>query len=296
MKSEKVKTQTNNIELTIRKDINEIKYEEKTIFLCPAFFLCKDENDKYFLFMENNYYQINPEQKSNEVGSLTLLKTLPFNANYNGFIREKKFDQSHIVENARSNINENEIIIYGKKGSKFYFYYIKESDYEIAISTAGEKISCKLIESVWYICAHFQSNKIKISILVHIYISTGEKGFKIVDTKDAEGFSDIEYDNLILYDTTNDKYKILCASKRDDSIKCSAIHITVNYEYHLWGADFNYELNFIVLKREYQISLSEEHKCYLTGFYSEFLSCCAEGSIITCYRNDKNNFALINIF
>ena len=51
MKSEKVRTQQNHQELTIIKDLNEIRYKEKVIFLCPAFFLCKDENDKYFLFM-----------------------------------------------------------------------------------------------------------------------------------------------------------------------------------------------------------------------------------------------------
>lgn len=77
---------------------------------------------------------------------------------------------------------------------------------------------------------------------------------------------------------------------------CSAKYITVNYEYHSYGSDFDYQLIFKDLKSGYQISLSEEHKCYLTGFYSEFLSCCAEGYIITCYRNDKNNFSLINIW
>ena len=51
MKSEKVTIQTGHKELTIKKDLNEIRYKEKVIFLCPAFFLCKDENDKYFLFM-----------------------------------------------------------------------------------------------------------------------------------------------------------------------------------------------------------------------------------------------------
>lgn len=50
IKSEKVSTQRNNIELTIRKDINEIKYKEKDIFLCPSFFLCKDEDDALNIF------------------------------------------------------------------------------------------------------------------------------------------------------------------------------------------------------------------------------------------------------
>lgn len=56
--------------------------------------------------MENNYYKINPDQKSNEVGSLTSLKILPFDANYNGFIQEKELDQSYKYSTARSDIKK----------------------------------------------------------------------------------------------------------------------------------------------------------------------------------------------
>ena len=268
------------------------------MFLCPTFFLCKDEKGKCFLFMENNYYKINPNQKSNVVKSLILLKQLQlYNANFKGFIQENKLEQSIPISHARSEISENEIIIFGKKDSDlFLYYYIEEKNYQITIDITGEKISCKLIKSIWYICAFFQSNKIKISILAHIYVDYEEKGFKIVDTKDADGFSDTEYDNLILYDTNDDNYKVICASKKDGTIKCSAIYITVDYEYNMLGGKFDYDLDFKSLKNEYQVSLSEEHKGYLTGFYGEFISCYAEGYIITCYRNNKNNFDLINQF
>ena len=95
------------------------------MFLCPAFFLCKDEKDKYFLFMENNYYKINPNQKSNVVESLILLNQLHlYNANFKEFIQENKLEQSIPISHARSEISENEIIIFGKKGADLFFITI----------------------------------------------------------------------------------------------------------------------------------------------------------------------------
>ena len=131
--------------------------------------------------------------------------------------------------------------------------------------------------------------------MAHIYVSYGTKGFKKVDTKDAEGFSGTEYDNLILYGTNNARYKILCGSKKDGTIKCKAIYIKVEYNYYSIH-QFSYDLDFKSLKNGCEVSISEEHKCYLTGFYSEFLSCCAEEYIIKCFRNSKNDFGLINEF
>ena len=281
-------------QLTIIKDENRIIYKNKSFYLNPNFILCKDESSNYFLFMENYYYKINPNNLINEVETLKLEKhePLPYDIKYFGFIREKYFEQSSEVSNARSNINQDEIILYGKKGEDIYFYYIKESYYSHQIDDDKNKISCKFVTNVCYICAYFKHNKIIIDILAHVYVSDGEKGIKNITTYNIEGMHD--YDNLIIYDTDNDDYKILCAAnKRIDAI-CKEIFISIHYDYPY--DESSYYLNINNLNSDNDISFSEKHECDITGFNSEFLSCCGENNMIKCYRNNKENFNLIKEF
>ena len=94
-------------QLNIIKDENWIKYKNKYFYLNPNFILCKDQSDNYFLFMENYYYKIKPNNAINEVETLELEKfdPLPYDIKYFGFIREKQFEQSIEDSNAISNIN-----------------------------------------------------------------------------------------------------------------------------------------------------------------------------------------------
>ena len=114
-----------------------------------------------------------------------------------------------------STIQNNEIVIYGKKEDNLYFKYIKENkSYTLEIDNIKDIISCKLIDSARYVCAYFINNAIKVDILALNYIEIGEKGLSILYTIQLNEFAD--FDNLILYEVENDPlYKLLCASKKE---------------------------------------------------------------------------------
>ena len=122
----------------------------------PPLFICIDESNNYFLFENKNYYKItlNSEFK---ITYLNYLKTLSIEFQYSGYIKANKFSNLLSTKRFRVSIDENEIIIYGKKESNIYFYFILANTYySVEISSLGSNISCKLIKDVKYICAYSQ--------------------------------------------------------------------------------------------------------------------------------------------
>ena len=291
IKSDSLKTKLLKT-LKITKDNYKIEYNDEDYFLSENTFLCKDESSNYFLFSENNYYTatINDGDK---LSSLTLKKTLPSNIKYCGYIRENEFERTIvIVPNAVADINKNEIVIYGKKTNYLYFNYITESDYTINIDNIGDIISCKLIRSSRYVCAYFQNNKIKISMIILVNVNSKQKRLKLDETIEPDGFSG--YENFILYDTDDENYKIFCATKTGNSqAKCTAIYVRCIH-YSLTNT-FSKELNAINLKTSNQDINIPKHECYMTGFNSEFLLCCGDENDISCERKDQN-FNSIGVF
>ena len=267
----------------IKDDINELEYEGTTYSLSSNTFLCKDESDNYFLFSEYNYYKIDLKDK-NKIKSITFNKALPSDVRYRGFIQEKEIEYASIVISGRGNIVKNEIIIYGTKNNYLYFNYLKEFDYSLNIDNIGEIISCRLIRTSRYLCAYFQNNNIKISIIILIYKSNEKKELQIFQTIEPSGFTG--YNNFILYDTKDVNYKVFCATKIGETkAKCLGLYMTVIY-----NPLFNkFEITFKSedLKESTQDLSSKKHKCYITGFNSEFLLCCSDNNVISCKRKDK---------
>ena len=203
-------------ELIIQKDPNQIIYEGKLYFLCPSIFLCLDQSNYTFLFAENNYYNKIPNIcNDHSINSLSIMASLSNDIQYYGFIRDKYYGYYSTDQNAMSTIQNNEIVIYGKKEDNLYFKYIKENkSYTLEIDNIKDIISCKLIDSARYVCAYFINNAIKVDILALNYIEIGEKGLSILYTIQLNEFAD--FDNLILYEVENDPlYKLLCASKKE---------------------------------------------------------------------------------
>ena len=188
------------------------------------------------------------------------------------------------MKNSICKIPKNEIIIYGKKENYLYFNYIGGNDYKINIDNIGDNISCKFLRSSRYLCAFFQNKKIKICIINLIYVKRKMNELKIFETKELE--NDSEYDNLILYDTNKEFYKIFCAIKTGNSqAKCLAIYAKDVYDsFH----SFDIEEKMINLVNDNQEVSKEKHKCYMIRFNSEFLLCCADKTTILCQRRDKN--------
>ena len=115
LKSEKIIVQDGNIELNVIKNIQKINYKSQPFFLNQEYFICKNENNNTFLLMENKYYRINIDSESNEIESLTLIKTLSDEEKYLGCIQEKGYNETTTSHGSKASIVGDEIIIYWKK-------------------------------------------------------------------------------------------------------------------------------------------------------------------------------------
>ena len=295
MKEQTVITEKDSIGLITLGENNEIKYNGISFFLGPNIFLCKDESNIYFLFAENKFYEKTPRTENNiEIRSINKIKDFPNNFRHLGYIKEKENESlANLCE-----IKKDEIIIYGNKNDKFiYFYYIKEeSFYTISTPTIFDKMSCKLVISSLYVCAFFYETHVFVGIIAHFY-DKDNKALKYQNDKKIEDFKDSNYDNLILYDTDNDMYKILCVSKNKNNIECCAIKVDFTNnssdkkieKIEIFDRKLKSDPGFIA-------SISKIHNCYITVFYSQFLLCCGETNKIHCYRKGLYNFDLINEF
>ena len=277
-----------NTILIILKDKIEIKYVNQLFYLSQNFLLCQDQSNNYFLFYKFKYYKI--IRNNDIIVSLNYIMELPSNVKYNGFIKEKEFN----VDGVSSKIIKDEIVLYGKQEQNLYFKYIKEStDYIININNIGEQISCKFLRSSRYACAYFIEDKLYVSTFLRKYISNDNKEFTILDTKQVNECQN--YDKLILYDTDEEFYKILCCSKMiTEKKKCYIIYAKVSQDDD--GETIKKDLQIKNINSDYTVSLSKIHNCYFSDFYDEFLLCCGKNNLITCYRNNINNFNLINKF
>ena len=90
----------------------------------PPLFICIDESNKYFLFTNKKYYEISLNSNF-KIKNLNYNKTLSTDFQYSGFIKACQFTPYLSAKIFRRiKIEGNEIIIYGKKDSNIYFYFI----------------------------------------------------------------------------------------------------------------------------------------------------------------------------
>ena len=131
-----------------------------------------------------------------------------------------------------------------------------------------------------------------------------------------------EISELIIYDTDNTDYKIICGRRKDniDNINC----ILANFIFQLsaankdddfvkygrdlfgWGKSnsccgdanlpiINKEIKFYSINEINTTFSFDESNCNYTMFKSEYFICCGNIDVIICERRDKN-FTLINSF
>ena len=285
IESDEVET-TNNSKFKIIKDIKEIIYNEQSYFLSSNLFLCQDESFYYSLLAGNDFYNKTPYIKNNiTIDSIpNKIMTMYFDAQIFGCFKEINFS-------VNGNTSENEIVTYGKTNGKIFFVYTKLRDWIRKEYDFGNIISCKLIISKHYICAFLLNNNIKIIIAENrgdnLYLNLYQINERI------ELFNNNSIiDNLILFDTDQEFFKILCTYKNDNnSIKCCIIN--VKPQQNLQTNSITFEIEIFDLKQNYEVSLFKKHRCYFTKFNSEFLLCCGGENKISCSRNYKTSFGLI---
>ena len=263
-------------------------FYDSYIFTQSLFFFIDESNNKY-LFCENKYYALDGEYE----GGILKFSSSPkiISSSYNkflGYTKSNKYECFFII----CDYIYKDTILYGKTGENIYFYYLSdEKDYSVYFGNIDDDVSCKFYKDLKYVCAYGISGQIKLKCL-NLDIDIIKRELKDLNNIDISGFSN--HENAILYDTSMDEYKILCARKRDNkNFKCSKIRINkFCYEFldkkDLGLSNFN--------NNEFTASLSyQENNCNYTKFNNEYLLCCGKIDIIKCERRNMN-FELINKF
>ena len=280
---------TTSQSLTIKKDFVKLFYQ--SYIFTNSLFLCKDESNNYFLVVKDKYYKLQLSSEK-EIGKVLSQKNLNPDNKYLGYIAcigsSKKYLSKTIT---LCSTTLNEIIIYGNSGNKIVLYSLKENKYYfISAVNIGELISCKLYQDTIYACISSINTKIMISILAFT-CQTSTKKMELLYYKEVVIFNG--YQNPILYDTSNIKYKILCATKDINDIQCTAVYFNIIYSPTM---QTDIKVNFYTLKSSYQLLFSfSEDNCNFTTYNSEYLICCGKKDIISCERRDIN-FNIINNF
>ena len=270
------------------KKINLVENKTITTY-SPPYFLCIDQSNNYFLAEKMNYYSISINSQF-KVSGTNSLQNLPVDFLSLGYIQASSFDKSAKILLARCNLNENEIIIYGKLNSYIYFYFVsKQQVYNENIDELGSFISCKLIKDVKYICAYRKGVYVNLGAFVHLYISFKKEGISKVEEKKIVAFKN--YDNPVIYDLSGNT-KIICALNTSLYIKCIKVEIE-DKNYYSYIEDINiendYYYNYI---NNFSFNIGN---CYFISFLSEYLLCCNNINVISCKRLN-NKYILINSF
>ena len=263
---------------------NIMKYHDSYIF-SKSFFFCSDKSNKKYLFIDNNLFSFTMVGKDNY--SFSLEKRISSDKQYTGYIAlEKCYKQEPFHDK-----QQNEIIIYGKKDKNIEFYFIFEGkNYFYVLGEIYENISCKLYLGINIVCIYSANYQVKLIIF-------GREPDRIVKKfSDVVSFFDYQFsDDVILYDTLDDKHKILCGrNKNSKNIKCITIAI---------DDILSNESYFQIAKPKESINLQSilsfvEGNCNygkLKNGKNVYLICCGSNDIIKCEIRDMN-FALDNYF
>ena len=172
---------------------------------------------------------------------------------------------------------------------------MEKNIYSINSNHIWEQIFCKLIKSTSYVSAFFPNVILNIFTIVLEYTSTNIRKLTIIESIKVEQIPN--YDNIILYDTNTEFYKILCCGKIiTNNKKCNIVYSEVKND----NQNDNYviisELNLTDINRNYDVSFTKNHEGYFHVFNDECFLCCDDDNIISCYRNNISNFNLINQF
>ena len=272
----------------IEKFTGNIKLKNNSISYSSSYFLCEDESNNHFFYSNKDYYKINLDSNYESI-YLNKMFSISSTAKFAGCFKHYQYNKNNEL-----NIGKGEIIIYGKIGNYgIYLYFInKKNGNNINYNNNNnieEKITCKLIYKLMYICGFYSENKIHLVLMTlskynsGIYLSKEDRFIELLNTENT--------DNLIIFDTKNFDNKILCYKKKENNRN----ECFIFYFYFTDNSKEKYDsLKRPQLDIEFDFPFNEKN-CDFTWFYSEYLFCCSGENIISCYRlNDS--FHVVNQF
>lgn len=220
-----------SLELNVIKDFTEFygAYLIKTSIL-----LVKVESNYYVGAIDNIYYRyINDDLEgliyNNQFSSKSFGSDVPYSDSIS--LKTASGSGGNSV-GARCAIGEDESIFYGKKDDKIYFYCPRDSEdqkYSVTFGDIDDQVSCRLLSGAINVCAFTNDGQVKLKILIKIYkVKDSTKEVSDQYTQDVSGFN--HHRNAMLYDTSNESYKILCAvNTENNNIECLAVYIYAKY-------------------------------------------------------------------
>ena len=285
----KIELESNPIDYIIIIDepsissINNIVNYYDSYLPSQSLLLCIDESDTKFLLLENRLFSFRGE---GEHYSFTYVKNIYSDVKYTGYITFNQFTLEDGVNLCE--IEENEILLYGKKENNIDFYFIKEgNNYPINVDDIDENISCKLFYKALFICVFSQDGQVTIKLLSH-RCSNNEQVLTKVITQNISEFSN--HDMAILYDFTNYKYKLVCAREKDsDIINCVSLTIDISS-----GSTDIFISPYIIDIEQLSFSFYRDN-CNYNKLEDEYLLCCGNTDIIKCEKRNID-FQLKNYF
>ena len=187
-------------------------------------------------------------------------------------------------------IEENEVIIYGKKGTNYlvFTFLKKKVSYKFEINGIEDKIDCKILQTRDYLCALTVSKK--VYLYFHSYL-TNNDGSCSLKRGNLGTLTTHTYVQLFDYDINNQKYLIFAKNIDSNEIECMRISpkkksgCSTELDYGVGSATI---LNF-------PTSSKINQDLILNDFGGEKLYCYGEIGFIKCYRVAGTNI-IVNTF
>ena len=257
-----------------------------------------DESNKYYIYASDVMYNVLIPSSYSQVTKPSI--QYPTNSVFIGYMKETKFENENDYIGCLAPVEENEIIIYGKSGtSKIILSFLKKAvAYSLELSNSFEdRMSCKVIANSQYICAIITSNKVYILVFAHVVKSKAYKTYemKLVNTIT---FGDLlsSHTNINLYDMNNPTIKLACAMNINTNyMECLYFITTFTNSVILAVCNNGASISMSQIIMSFPVDPNSNGECVLTGFFSEYLTCCAGKDMIKCSRC-KTDFSYIDTF
>ena len=219
-----------------------------------------------------------------------------------GYIKEPEYiGPKPKMVNEICDFEINEVILYGKSSKKFFFLFMNNGNFfQVPINNEFEdKISCKRIETAYYLCGIIIENKAKALIIKYLNLHEGCSMTIFPNQQPNNLDNKLSYHkNIEIYDTPiNENRKMICAIKRDANIieclfltarsKCSLNMDIFNLEYQDYYENISNTIT--------PLQSGFVNDCVLTNkiFKNESLFCCGGTDSIECARLEINNNILV---
>jgi len=230
--------------------------------------------------------------------------TFSDNSNYIGYIQESIYSGNpNKYQNCRCEMKDDEIIIYGKSGTKkLIFTYVyklklfKEIEIDKTFTNIEDKIICKKLLNSFYSCAVIGDGQIYLFILIYKASSAGTTTncelFKRLRVKLSRFFQHTEVE---IYPTDINTKDILCAKNINTKIiECSEVNYKINEI--ISNSQCNYTIT-VTTKVTFSYPPTDNNDennadCDYKSFGNEYLFCCGGINYIKCQRLDIDGSSL----